>query len=268
MFSSFAGDESFLDFPSSEEEMNNHNNNMNNHIINIKNINNNLKLPIPFNANNNLYNNNNLNLTREELSLANTRPGDNNNNNFEPQLALTVFNKKNNNNIINTTEPINRTSNINDNNNNNNNLSLIPKDNNLSLIPKDIKYMNNIPLQEKNKQEQDDEQEVEEEDSSSSKALTKAEENYLDITAYLVLPQREAAKRLHMPPSTLSKRWRTATNKRKWPWRTVAKIDKEIQTLLLNVDNEKELDGSVAKRLSHLLANREKELRPAKIRIC
>lgn len=52
---------------------------------------------------------------------------------------------------------------------------------------------------------------------------------------YLTLPQSEAAHKLGIPTSTLSKRWKEAVRARKWPYRTVAKLDKEIMTLLHNI---------------------------------
>jgi hypothetical protein len=56
-------------------------------------------------------------------------------------------------------------------------------------------------------------------------------QQFVDITEYLVLPQSDAAKKLTIPASTLSKRWKEAVRKRKWPYRMVCKIDKEIMTL-------------------------------------
>jgi hypothetical protein len=61
-------------------------------------------------------------------------------------------------------------------------------------------------------------------------------QTHIDITSYLHLPQTEAAKKLGMPTSTLSKRWKEAVvNNRKWPYRAVTKLDKEIMTLLHNI---------------------------------
>lgn len=62
------------------------------------------------------------------------------------------------------------------------------------------------------------------------------EPTHIDITCYLHLPQTEAAKKLGIPTSTLSKRWKEAVvNNRKWPYRAVSKLDKEIMTLLHNI---------------------------------
>jgi hypothetical protein len=60
-------------------------------------------------------------------------------------------------------------------------------------------------------------------------------QNYVDITEYLNMPQADAAKKLGIPPSTLSKRWKEAVRKRKWPYRMICKIDKEIMNLLNKV---------------------------------
>jgi len=57
---------------------------------------------------------------------------------------------------------------------------------------------------------------------------------FINVAPYLHLPQHEAAKNLGIPSSTLSKRWKEATNNRKWPFRVLAKLDKEILTLAQN----------------------------------
>ena len=46
------------------------------------------------------------------------------------------------------------------------------------------------------------------------------DENYIDITDLLILPQKEAAKRLGISESMLCKRFKECT-KRKWPYRYV-----------------------------------------------
>jgi hypothetical protein len=95
-------------------------------------------------------------------------------------------------------------------------------------------------------------------------------QSYVDITEYLNMPQADAARKLNIPPSTLSKRWKEAVRKRKWPYRMICKIDKEIMTLLHNVPQgahapplPEEIEGA----LGILLRKRQDELRPVVIRI-
>jgi hypothetical protein len=95
---------------------------------------------------------------------------------------------------------------------------------------------------------------------------------YRDITELLNLPQIEAARRLNIPMSTLSKRWKEAVRVRKWPHRQVAKLDKEIMTLLHNIPARSEGDQSttppeIEQALGVLLRRRQEELRPVKIRM-
>src|SRR5690348_3052620 len=51
---------------------------------------------------------------------------------------------------------------------------------------------------------------------------------YVDVTEYLAMPQTEAARRLGIPTSTLSKRWKEASVNRKWPHRVVSKVSTNI----------------------------------------
>jgi len=95
-------------------------------------------------------------------------------------------------------------------------------------------------------------------------------QNYIDITEYLNMPQADAAKKLGIPPSTLSKRWKEAVRKRKWPYRMICKIDKEIMTLLHNVPqgpNAPPLPEEIETALGISLRKRQEELRPVVIRI-
>jgi len=91
---------------------------------------------------------------------------------------------------------------------------------------------------------------------------------FVDVTPYLTLPQHEAAKKLGIPSSTLAKRWKEASCNRKWPYRTVSKLDKEILTLLKNVENAKtELSPSVEATLGVLLRKRQEELKTVLVRL-
>jgi len=99
---------------------------------------------------------------------------------------------------------------------------------------------------------------------------TKEGENYVDITEYLNLPQVEASRRLGIPTSTLSKRWKEAVVNRKWPYRAVAKLDKEIMTLLHNIPQGPDappLPPEIEASLGVLLRKRQEELRTVVIRL-
>jgi len=91
--------------------------------------------------------------------------------------------------------------------------------------------------------------------------------NYVDITPYLNLPQKQAAQRLGIPTSTLSKRWKEAVCGRKWPYRCVCKLDKEILTLLQNIQPGEPLSPEIEEALAKLLKRRKEELRSVIIRI-
>jgi len=102
---------------------------------------------------------------------------------------------------------------------------------------------------------------------------TKKEHRTLyDVTPYLCLSQSEAARRLNIPVSTLSKRWREVNPNRKWPYRTVCKLDRELTTLLHNLtqserDGTSPINPSLQSALSTLLARREEQLRPVQLRL-
>lgn len=93
---------------------------------------------------------------------------------------------------------------------------------------------------------------------------------YLDITEHLNLPQAEAAKKLGIPTSTLSKRWKEAVRNRKWPYRAICKLDKEIMTLLHNIPQGPDaapLPEDIETTLGYLLRKRQEELKPVVIRL-
>eukprot|EP01102_Stenamoeba_stenopodia_P010479 TRINITY_DN315_c0_g1_i1.p1 TRINITY_DN315_c0_g1~~TRINITY_DN315_c0_g1_i1.p1 ORF type:complete len:489 (+),score=153.06 TRINITY_DN315_c0_g1_i1:207-1673(+) len=89
--------------------------------------------------------------------------------------------------------------------------------------------------------------------------------NYIDITELLVLPQKDAARKLGISESMLCKRFKECT-RRKWPYRYLRKIDKVI-----NILNLHKSDGVIPKedreKLERLTKERDECLRPVKIRI-
>ncbi|KYQ92142.1 hypothetical protein DLAC_06985 [Tieghemostelium lacteum] len=101
--------------------------------------------------------------------------------------------------------------------------------------------------------------------SSSSSLITKENDNnYIDITELLVLPQKEAAARLGISESMLCKRFKECT-KRKWPYRYLKKIDKVIK--ILSFQNANEMPKDEKEKLERFIVEREECLRPVKIRI-
>lgn len=75
--------------------------------------------------------------------------------------------------------------------------------------------------------------------------------DYFDITPFITYSQEKAAKKLGIPKSTLSKRWREATCNRKWPFRQLCKLDREIKTLVHNMHSQ---GGSIEPQLQSNLA--------------
>jgi hypothetical protein len=101
---------------------------------------------------------------------------------------------------------------------------------------------------------------------------TKSGQTYVDITEYLNMPQSEAAKKLGIPTSTLSKRWKEAVRGRKWPYRMICKLDKEIMTLLHNVPQgangaQPPFPEDIESTLTRLIRLRNEELKSVVIRI-
>src|SRR5690349_10485903 len=53
----------------------------------------------------------------------------------------------------------------------------------------------------------------------------------MDVSPYFRMPQHKVAKLIGVPVSTFSKKWCDAVGQRKWPYRKLRKIDKEIAEL-------------------------------------
>lgn len=109
-------------------------------------------------------------------------------------------------------------------------------------------------------EDEDDDEVVDDDEGSSSPrpAGTSGKRHFVDITEYLCLPQSDAATKLGLPVSTLSKRWKEAARNRKWPFRKVAKIDKEISAVLRGVpQGTGTLPPEVEDQLGELLRQRQ-----------
>mmetsp|Transcript_8095 Transcript_8095/g.34063 ORF Transcript_8095/g.34063 Transcript_8095/m.34063 type:complete len:132 (+) Transcript_8095:19-414(+) len=101
---------------------------------------------------------------------------------------------------------------------------------------------------------------------SGGKGTAAAEETtevVIDITHLLEQSQVQAARHLGIAPSTLSKRFSAACPGRKWPYRAVQKLEKEIQALKKSAAD----DPYFEEDLNRLIAKRDHLLRPAHIRI-
>eukprot|EP01114_Cavostelium_apophysatum_P009332 TRINITY_DN2243_c0_g1_i2.p1 TRINITY_DN2243_c0_g1~~TRINITY_DN2243_c0_g1_i2.p1 ORF type:complete len:384 (-),score=83.01 TRINITY_DN2243_c0_g1_i2:38-1189(-) len=83
-------------------------------------------------------------------------------------------------------------------------------------------------------------------------------DEYIDITPYIGLSQEEASKKIGIPSSTLSKRWREATHNRKWPYRSLYKLDREIKTLMQNISSG-DSNSTTHASLALLLRQRQEE---------
>ena len=93
---------------------------------------------------------------------------------------------------------------------------------------------------------------------------------YIDITRYLAMPQTMAAKEVGIPTSTLSKRWKEAVPHRKWPYRAVQKLDRDIALIIMNVSaastDPPRLPRSLESALERQLRERSEHLQPVFIR--
>lgn len=95
------------------------------------------------------------------------------------------------------------------------------------------------------------------------------EDEFMDIAPYVTLPQHEAARKLNMPSSTLSKKWKDATINRKWPYRNLTKLDKDIATIMHNIHRSTSpvVDPELEYQLARLLQLRQAEVRPVIVRM-
>lgn len=106
----------------------------------------------------------------------------------------------------------------------------------------------------------------------STQLVPRPDEEFVYLTEeFLNLPQSEAARKLGLPTSSLSKKWKEVAGERKWPYRTVCKLDKEIATLIeantSGKDAPTKLPPDVEQTLGLLIRRRSQELRTVLIRL-
>jgi len=105
---------------------------------------------------------------------------------------------------------------------------------------------------------------------SSSLTQTSSDKNdqFMDLTPYYVFPQAQAAKLLGISEGTLGRRWRDASMSRKWPFRSLARLDREIHTLAYNIGNTGvEEKANMEIQLSSMLKTRQELAKPVYIRM-
>ncbi len=81
---------------------------------------------------------------------------------------------------------------------------------------------------------------------------------FVDVSPYLQMSQHKAAKILGVASSTFSKRFKEASNGRKWPCRILNGIEKKIQALLKNKHLGNEIDVIIAELMKEKQKNLEK----------
>jgi DNA-binding transcriptional regulator YiaG len=100
-------------------------------------------------------------------------------------------------------------------------------------------------------------------DSAAKRVGIAAGQETRDISDLLELSQSEAATALGMRPSTLCKRWKEAVGARKWPFRALGKIDKDIAALRKKTPMSRGHESRIAQLRKH----RREILAPATIRL-
>jgi hypothetical protein len=98
---------------------------------------------------------------------------------------------------------------------------------------------------------------------SLAKKRSRKEGKMLDITHLLCLLQSDAALAVNMNVSTFCKRWKETVGQRKWPFRVIARLDKEIAFL----KKKTPLSRGAETKIAALRKRRKKALAPTLIRV-
>ena len=87
----------------------------------------------------------------------------------------------------------------------------------------------------------------------------------INLSPYFCFPQREAAQKLGIRAQTLSKKWKKAANNKIWPYRSLKRLDREILTLMKNIEVNPSL--RLTRQLNQLVAKRQKLIPPVWIKL-
>jgi hypothetical protein len=101
--------------------------------------------------------------------------------------------------------------------------------------------------------------------------ITDLDAQHVDITPYLSMPQADAAGRLGVPISSLSKRWKESVKGRKWPHRALQRLDSRIVQFMSEIAQDDVDKGTLSdnaeKQLTKWLQERAVLLKPTTIRM-
>src|SRR3989338_929835 len=87
----------------------------------------------------------------------------------------------------------------------------------------------------------------------------------INLTPYFFVPQNEAAQKLRIRAHILSKKWKDATNNKMWPYRSIRRLDREILTIMKNI--ELGTSPTLTDQLGELVAKRQKLVSPVRIKL-
>jgi hypothetical protein len=108
-------------------------------------------------------------------------------------------------------------------------------------------------------------------EKEAADGITDLDAQHVDITPYLSMPQADAAGRLGVPISSLSKRWKESVKGRKWPHRALQQLDSRIVQFMSEIAQDDVDKGTLSdnaeKQLTKWLQERAVLLKPTTIRM-
>ena len=97
-------------------------------------------------------------------------------------------------------------------------------------------------------------------------SLPKGRANYFDITHLLTLPQASAAQAVSLSKPTFVRRWKESVGNRKWPYRLILKLDRQIRALK-KFERRNGASPESAAKIERIKSLRAKALEPTRIRL-